>query len=109
IGGAPAAETRARIVFPAGPRGAGKGASGRIVGQGEEEDEVSYEAGCGKGIAMLRDVLRQIEQRNWFVLTSHARPDGVAIGSALACCQLLRAKIGRASDRRWRAARLSVP
>jgi phosphoesterase RecJ-like protein len=40
---------------------------------------------------MLRDVLQQIEQRNRFVLTSHARPDGDAIGSALACCQVLRA------------------
>ena len=33
---------------------------------------------------MLRDVLHQIEQRDRFVLTSHARPDGDAIGSALA-------------------------
>jgi bifunctional oligoribonuclease and PAP phosphatase NrnA len=40
---------------------------------------------------MLEDVLRQIERRDSFVLTSHARPDGDAIGSALACCQVLRA------------------
>jgi len=40
---------------------------------------------------MLQDVLQQIEQRDHFVLTSHARPDGDAIGSALACCQVLRA------------------
>jgi len=40
---------------------------------------------------MLQDVLHQIEQRDRFVLTSHARPDGDAVGSALACCQLLRA------------------
>ncbi len=40
---------------------------------------------------MLQDVLRQIEQRERFVLTSHARPDGDAVGSALACCQVLRA------------------
>jgi bifunctional oligoribonuclease and PAP phosphatase NrnA len=40
---------------------------------------------------MLREVLKQIEQRGRFVLTSHARPDGDAIGSALACCQILRA------------------
>ncbi|HEX3352390.1 MAG: DHH family phosphoesterase [Terriglobales bacterium] len=40
---------------------------------------------------MLEEVLREIEQRNRFVLTSHARPDGDAIGSALACCQILRA------------------
>jgi phosphoesterase RecJ-like protein len=39
---------------------------------------------------MLRDVLHQIEQRDRFVLTSHARPDGDAVGSALACCQILR-------------------
>ena len=46
---------------------------------------------------MLRDVLQQIEQRNRFVLTSHARPDGDAIGSALACCQVLRA-MGKQAD-----------
>jgi bifunctional oligoribonuclease and PAP phosphatase NrnA len=40
---------------------------------------------------MLEDVLRQIGQRERFVLTSHARPDGDAVGSALACCQVLRA------------------
>ena len=46
---------------------------------------------------MLQDVLRQIEQRERFVLTSHARPDGDAVGSALACCQLLRA-MGKHAD-----------
>ncbi|MGA9256350.1 MAG: bifunctional oligoribonuclease/PAP phosphatase NrnA, partial [Candidatus Sulfotelmatobacter sp.] len=46
---------------------------------------------------MLRDVLQQIEQRDRFVLTSHARPDGDAIGSALACCQVLRA-MGKRAD-----------
>src|SRR5580700_6752840 len=46
---------------------------------------------------MLRDVLEQIEQRDRFVLTSHARPDGDAIGSALACCQVLRA-MGKQAD-----------
>lgn len=40
---------------------------------------------------MLREVLRHIEQRNRFLLTSHARPDGDAVGSALAFCQVLRA------------------
>ena len=40
---------------------------------------------------MLKEVLKEIEQRNRFLLTSHARPDGDAIGSALACCQILRA------------------
>jgi bifunctional oligoribonuclease and PAP phosphatase NrnA len=46
---------------------------------------------------MLQEVLQQIEQRNRFVLTSHARPDGDAIGSALACCQVLRA-MGKRAD-----------
>jgi bifunctional oligoribonuclease and PAP phosphatase NrnA len=40
---------------------------------------------------MLGEVLKHIEQRNRFLLTSHARPDGDAIGSALACSQILRA------------------
>jgi phosphoesterase RecJ-like protein len=39
---------------------------------------------------MLKEVLKEIEQRNRFLLTSHARPDGDAIGSALAFCQVLR-------------------
>jgi len=39
---------------------------------------------------MLQDVIKNIERRDRFVLTSHARPDGDAIGSALACCQVLR-------------------
>ena len=39
---------------------------------------------------MLDQVLREIEQRNRFVLTSHARPDGDAIGSVLACGEILR-------------------
>ena len=38
---------------------------------------------------MLKQVLEQIGQHHRFVLTSHARPDGDAIGSALACCQIL--------------------
>jgi phosphoesterase RecJ-like protein len=46
---------------------------------------------------MLQDVLQEIEQRDRFVLTSHARPDGDAIGSALACCQVLRA-MGKKAD-----------
>jgi phosphoesterase RecJ-like protein len=46
---------------------------------------------------MLEDVLRQIGQRQRFVLTSHARPDGDAVGSALACCQVLRA-MGKHAD-----------
>jgi phosphoesterase RecJ-like protein len=46
---------------------------------------------------MLQDVLHQIERRDRFVLTSHARPDGDAVGSALACCQILR-RMGKQSD-----------
>jgi len=40
---------------------------------------------------MLKEVLKHIQQRGKFLLTSHARPDGDAVGSALACCQVLRA------------------
>jgi bifunctional oligoribonuclease and PAP phosphatase NrnA len=39
---------------------------------------------------MLQEVLKSIDRHRDFVLTTHARPDGDAIGSALACCQLLR-------------------
>ena len=39
---------------------------------------------------MLKEVLKEIGQRQKFLLTSHARPDGDAIGSALACSQILR-------------------
>src|SRR5215813_12885323 len=46
---------------------------------------------------ILEDVLRQIGQRERFVLTSHARPDGDAVGSALACCQVLRS-MGKHAD-----------
>jgi phosphoesterase RecJ-like protein len=46
---------------------------------------------------MLEDVLRQIGQHERFVLTSHARPDGDAVGSALACCQVLR-EMGKQAD-----------
>src|ERR1700692_3592598 len=46
---------------------------------------------------VLEDVLRQIGQHERFVLTSHARPDGDAVGSALACCQVLRAS-GKQAD-----------
>ena len=38
---------------------------------------------------MLRQVLNHIENRRRFVLTSHSRPDGDAIGSVLACFALL--------------------
>lgn len=39
---------------------------------------------------MLTEVLKQIGERKRFLLTSHARPDGDAVGSALACGQILR-------------------
>jgi len=39
---------------------------------------------------MLDEVLNQIERRDRFLLTSHARPDGDAVGSSLACAQILR-------------------
>ena len=40
---------------------------------------------------MLDRVLQAIRERRRFVVTSHARPDGDGIGSALACGQILRA------------------
>jgi bifunctional oligoribonuclease and PAP phosphatase NrnA len=46
---------------------------------------------------MLREVLDGIAQRQRFVLTSHSRPDGDAIGSVLACCQVLR-QMGKQAD-----------
>ena len=45
---------------------------------------------------MLDQVLSQIERRDWFVLTSHARPDGDAVGSSLAFGQILRSMGKRA-------------
>jgi phosphoesterase RecJ-like protein len=39
---------------------------------------------------MQREVLNHIERRSRFVLTSHSRPDGDAIGSVLACSAVLR-------------------
>jgi len=38
---------------------------------------------------MLEEVLNQIGRRQRFILTSHARPDGDAVGSTLAFCQIL--------------------
>ncbi len=45
----------------------------------------------------LQQVLHEIEKRNSFVVTSHARPDGDAIGSSLAMAQILRA-MGKRAD-----------
>ena len=39
---------------------------------------------------MLDRVLQAIRERHRFVVTSHARPDGDGVGSALACGQILR-------------------
>ncbi len=46
---------------------------------------------------MLNQVLKEIEQRKHFVLTSHARPDGDAVGSVLACSEILR-QMGKSAD-----------
>jgi phosphoesterase RecJ-like protein len=46
---------------------------------------------------MLDEVLNQIGRRQKFILTSHARPDGDAVGSALACCEILRS-MGKEAD-----------
>jgi phosphoesterase RecJ-like protein len=46
---------------------------------------------------MIRQVLENIARRQQFLLTSHARPDGDAIGSLLACCQILR-HLGKHAD-----------
>ena len=46
---------------------------------------------------MLDRVLQEIRGRHRFVVTSHARPDGDAIGSALACGQILR-RMGKQAD-----------
>ncbi len=46
---------------------------------------------------MLNEVLKQIAGRQRFLLTSHSRPDGDAVGSALACCQILRS-MGKQAD-----------
>lgn len=46
---------------------------------------------------MLEQVLKEIAQRDHFVLTSHARPDGDAIGSVLACGEILR-QMGKSAE-----------
>lgn len=46
---------------------------------------------------MLRRVLECIAGRSRLLLTSHARPDGDAVGSALACAQILRG-LGKKAD-----------
>jgi len=46
---------------------------------------------------MLDQVLTEINRRERFVLTSHARADGDAVGSTLACSEILR-QLGKQSD-----------
>ena len=46
---------------------------------------------------MIDEVLNQIGRRKRFLLTSHARPDGDAVGSVLACGQILRS-MGKQAD-----------
>jgi len=46
---------------------------------------------------MLNQVLAEIERRQRFVLTSHARPDGDAVGSTLACAEILR-RMGKQAE-----------
>lgn len=46
---------------------------------------------------MLDQVLVEINRRERFVLTSHARADGDAVGSTLACSEILR-QLGKQSD-----------
>jgi phosphoesterase RecJ-like protein len=46
---------------------------------------------------MLEQVLKAIGQRQRFVLTSHARPDGDAVGSVLACGEVLR-QMGKTAE-----------
>ena len=45
----------------------------------------------------LERVLQEIEQRRHFLITSHARPDGDAVGSTLALAQILR-RMGKSAD-----------
>jgi phosphoesterase RecJ-like protein len=45
----------------------------------------------------LEQVLREIAQRGRFLITSHARPDGDAIGSTLALAQILR-RMGKTAE-----------
>ncbi len=46
---------------------------------------------------MLTEVLRSIREHDRFLVTSHVRPDGDAVGSVLACSMLLR-KLGKRAE-----------
>src|SRR5947209_848792 len=58
---------------------------------GYREDAKNSVARKAVDMQTLAQVLHEIERRQQFVLTSHARPDGDAVGSVLACSQILRA------------------
>jgi phosphoesterase RecJ-like protein len=45
----------------------------------------------------IHQVLAEIDRRESFVLTSHARADGDAVGSSLACCEILR-RMGKQAE-----------
>ena len=53
--------------------------------------------GPAEQIGTLQGVVDQIERAERFVLTSHARPDGDAVGSVLGCWQILDA-LGKKAD-----------
>ncbi|MGH9523534.1 MAG: DHH family phosphoesterase, partial [Terriglobales bacterium] len=46
---------------------------------------------------VLQRILDEIGRRERFVLVSHARPDGDAVGSVLACCQIFE-QLGKKAD-----------
>ena len=48
-------------------------------------------------MVMVAEVLSNIARHKDFVLTSHARPDGDAVGSTLACYQILKS-LGKNAD-----------
>jgi phosphoesterase RecJ-like protein len=53
--------------------------------------------GQGEQVGSLHAVMEQIERSERFVVTSHARPDGDAVGSVLGCWQVLEA-LGKQAD-----------
>src|SRR5260370_11961177 len=71
--------------------GAPKNAGGRILRPGPKaESQPGKPRLYTKSYLMLEPVLQEIRTGRRFVVTSHARPDGDGIGSALACGQILR-------------------
>src|ERR1700760_667847 len=47
--------------------------------------------------AILKKILRSIEKADHLLVTAHARPDGDAVGSLLACWMMLQ-KMGKRAD-----------